>query len=411
MRTPKDLPSASSLQLASTCAASQALGVVDSKWASGEAGTEKHLVLADWATSPEGAEFKLSTEMARWLDSVAEEAAELRSPDTEDEVSFTWSPVTGKARRLGRRLSRSYEAVQPDEYVGTVDYVRHDAASGCVRVVDLKTGMAEVPHPSRNMQLRFAALAVARYYGVEVAHVAILHAPEGRAPWWERATLEAFDLGEVEFELRALAERIGYARADVAQGKTPRLRVGEHCTYCPARHGCPSRVAMAKRLSGAPEEVVMDLKAQLTPETAALALARWQAATKALKEVGDALYAYASETPIALGDGRMWGPREVTREVIDADKAWPVLVAKYGVRVAEACVSMDTSKAGVERGMRVLRESMRGAEQRPPGVPPGKATIKSLHEDALATLRAAGCVTTKTSKTFDTYALELPSND
>ena len=105
------------------------------------------------------------------------------------------------------------------------------------------------------------------------------------------------------------------------------------------------------------------------------------------------------------------GGREVVSEVIDADKAWPVLVAKYGVKVAEACVSMDTSKAGVERGMRVLRESMRGAEQRPPGVPPGKATIKSLHEDALATLRAAGCVTTKTSKTFDTYTLELPSND
>lgn len=411
MRTPQGLPSASKLQLAMTCAASQVLPVVDSAWAAGDAGRDKHAALADWATAPPNAVLDLPTPMLAWLETVAESAAELRHPDAASELAFAYDDATGKARLLGRNLGRAYPETTPTEFVGSLDYVRRDGDA--VLVVDLKTGMGDVPHPSRNAQLRFGALAAARFFGVERARVGILHAPEGRIPWWSWAELDAFELEVVAGELKTLAQRIGYARNDVARGKTPRLRVGEHCTHCPARFSCPARVAMAQRLAGEPEKVVLDLKAMLTPESAAMALARWQAASKAMAEVAAALHAYASETPIALGDGRVWGPRSSSREVIDAEKAWPVLVEKYGAEVARKAMSLDTSKAGVDRAMKSLRESIRGAAERPQGVGPGKVTMKGLNEEALKALREAGCMSTKTTKTFESYAVApgIPSGE
>jgi len=399
MRTPQGLPTASKLQLALTCPASQVMPVIDSEWAAGEAGNEKHQQLQDWVTAP-----RVEGEaLTPWLETVVEHAEQLRDPATVSELALAYDVATGKGRLLGRNLGRNYPETKPTEFYGAFDYVRPSLDE--VTVVDLKTGMGEVPHPSRNAQLRFGALAAAQWFGVEYARVGILHAPDGRTPWWSWATLDAFELEVVAGEMKALAERIGYARNDYQRGKTPRLRVGEHCGFCPARYGCPARVAMAQRLAGEPEKVVLDLKAMLTPESAALALARWQAATKAMQEVGAALHAYAAETPIPLGDGRVWGPRASEREVIDAEKAWPVLVAKYGPDVARKAMTLDTSKAGVGRAMQALRESLRGAEHRPPGVSPGKVTIKGLNEEALTALRAAGCMERKTTKTFEAYAV------
>jgi len=403
MRTPTGLPTASKLQLALTCAASQVMPVIDSAWATGDAGRDKHAALADWATAPDDAVLDLPAPMLAWLETVAEYAAELRHPETISELALAYDVATGKARYLGRNLGRAYPETTATEFYGSFDYVR--LADGTVIVVDLKTGMGEVPHPERNAQLRFGALAAAKHFGVDRARIGILHAPDGRAPWWIWAELDAFELEVVAVDLKRLAQHIGYARNDYQRGKTPRLRVGEHCAHCPSRFACPARVAMAQRLAGEPEKVVLDIKALLTPETAAVALARWQAATKAMQEVGNALYAYASESPIPLGDGRVWGPRTTEREVIDAEKAWPVLVAKYGAEVARKAMSLDTSKAGVDRAMKELRESLRGAPQRPQGVPPGKVTLKALNEETLKALREAGCMTMKPTKTFESYAV------
>jgi hypothetical protein len=369
------------------------LPVVDSAWAAGEAGTDKHGALA---AAIVGTEQNPSPDVVAWLDALNDDPATLAPiRGAAPELAYGYTPATGIARLIGANVGRAYNAA-PGEFAGSADYVL--VTSGLVTVVDLKTGMADVPHPARNAQLRFLALAAARWHGVETARVGILHAPEGRTPWWSWATLDAFELEAIAVELRTLAERIGYARNDVAKGKTPRLTVGEHCNHCPARFGCPTRVAMAQRLAGEPEKVVLDLKAMLTPESAALALARWQAATKALQEVGAALHAYASESPIPLGDGRAWGPVVSEREVIDADKAWPVLVAKYGANTAREAMSLDTSKAGLERMARVVRETASG---KPP-------TLKALTGEALEALRAAGAVTTKKQTKFEEHAVSLP---
>lgn len=415
MRTPQGLPTASRLQLAATCAASQVLPVVDTAWASGEAGNDRHDALQEALTSPPGVYTAPTPELAAWLEDVLEVAEQLRHPELRSEAAYAYNvasfdPATGvpqvPARLLGYHMGRFYKQ-SPSEFAGSADFVLVEPSR--VVVVDLKTGMSETPHPSRNQQLRMLALAAARTHGVELARVGILHAAPGQRVWWSWASFDAFDLEEIAIELHSLAQRIGYARSDVARGKTPRLTVGEHCNNCPARHGCPARVAMAQRLAGEPEAVVLDLKAMLTPESAAIALQRWRAAKKAIEEVGSALYAYAKESPIPLGDGRVWGPVTSEREVIDAEKAWSVLEQKYGYRIARAAMTLETSKAGVDRAVHELRESMRGAPQRPQGVHEGKVTIKSLNEDALKTLREAGCVTTKTVTEYEEHAIALPS--
>ena len=390
MRTPQNLPTASRLQLATACPASQVLPVVDAAWGAGDKGTERHALLAAFVTgsSTNGA----SAEALDWLEALDSDTL-LPIMGAAPELAYGYTPATGVARLIGANVGRAYNAA-PGEFVGSADYVL--VADNAVTVVDLKTGLGDVPHPARNAQLRFLALAAARWHGVESARVGILHAPDGRTPWWSWATFDAFELEAIAVELRTLAERIGYARNDVERGRTPRLTVGEHCTYCPARHGCPARVAMAQRLAGEPEKVVLDLKAMLTPESASLALARWQAATKALAEVGAALHAYASESPVALGDGRVWGPVTSEREVIDADKAWPVLVAKFGANAAREAMSLDTSKAGIERMARALRDTLAN-----------KATIKALTTEALEALRAAGAVATKKQTRFEEHAVVL----
>lgn len=418
MRTPQGLPTASRLQLAATCAASQVLPVIDTAWESGAAGHERHDVLQEALTSPPGAYKAPTPALESWLEDVLEVAEQLRHPDLRSEAAYAYNVarfdgVTGAplqpARLLGYHMGRFYKQ-SPTEFAGATDFILVEPTR--VVVIDLKTGQSETPHPARNMQLRMLALAAARTHGVDNARVGILHAAPGQAVWWSWASFDAFDLEEIAVELHSLSQRIGYARNDVERGKTPRLTVGEHCNNCPARHGCPARVAMAKRLAGEPEKVVLDLKAMLTPESAAIALTRWRAAKKALEEVGGALYAYASENPIPLGDGRVWGPVTSEREVIDAEKAWAVLEAKYGYRIARAAMTLETSKAGVDRAMHELRESARGAAERPMGIGPGKITIKGLNQDALDALRAVeGCVTKKTVTEYEEHAVALPSGE
>lgn len=373
------LPTASRLGLALTCPASAVLPPVYTRWEAGEDGQAKHEALARRVGEVVQEE---TPEIKAWLDDIDDETLAPISRSA-TEVTFSWRPDTGEARRVGDHLERAY----PEDdgvFFGTADYSELDAF---VQVADLKTGNGDVEPPSRNAQLRFLALAAARYAGADRARVGILHAPEGRT-WWEWADLDAFALEEVAVELRRLADRISYARRDVAAGRMPRLTVGEHCKWCRARHGCPARVAMAQRLAGEPETVVRDLKALLTPETAALALARWSAAKDALKEVGAALYAYAKESPIPLGNGRVWGPVESKRAVIDAAKAWPVLVSLWGPDAARAAMTLETSKAGVGRGVAAAG---------------GEGAKAARLRAAMEALEAVGAVGTKTVTEYEAH--------
>ena len=416
MRTPRGLPTGSKLELALACAASQALGQVDTSFKAGEDGKAKHAALAgrlswmvdagawdcpendlddspktvEWLTTDTAIWGDMSEATARWLASIDHETL-LPLKGCRDEVALAWDYQHDAGRELGARLERAYSMAKPTEYVGTADYLRVE--DGCVMVVDLKTGMAEVTAPGRNPQLRFLALAACRANGLQRARVGILHAPEGRTPWWNWAELDAFELEVVAMELRKLAERIGYARAAVEKNKAPWLNAGEHCQWCPARFACPARVGMAKAMASDPSGYALSLKHGLEDDNiASMALARWQAARRILDEVGAALHARAKERPIPTADGMVWGPVESTREVIDGGKAYLPMSDVIGDEAARAAMSFDTSKAGIERGVKAAKAA---------GTWSG--TIKAGVAAVMEAVRAAGAVEVKTRTEYQEH--------
>ena len=56
-------------------------------------------------------------------------------------------------------------------------------------------------------------------------------------------------------------------------------------------------------------------------------LTRLSGVKKALKEIDEALREFALCTPIPLGDGKVWGAKEITRKGLKYDAAAPVLQA------------------------------------------------------------------------------------
>jgi hypothetical protein len=410
MRTPKGLPTGSRLPLAFACAASQVLPVADTEYAAGEAGREKHHALGGDAKGEPVDASTLTEETRKWLETMRENDYAMNTiRGSKVEPAYAYDVISGEARFVGLDVGWVYNQ-SPSEFAGAMDFVKV-IDDDTITVLDLKTGMGEVPHPQRNQQLRFGGMAAAKVEGVSNARLGLLVAPVNRSPFIQWHELDAFGLAEVELDLKRLADRIGWAREAVGKGQVPHLTVGEHCGNCKARHGCPARVAMAKRLGDEPEKVVMDLKMMITPESARKALGRWRAGKKALDEVGAALYAYAKEFPIPLDNGQVWGPVTSEREVIDAEKAWYLLEQAYGGKVAKAAMTLETSKAGIDRAMHEMRELLRGwpvETPRPPGVPDGKVTIKGLNEKALKILRDGNAVTKKPHTEYEAFTPAAP---
>lgn len=350
MRTPSGLPSASKLQLAVTCPASHALPVVDSELEAGHEGTELHDLLMRHIVGERSPDELQQSHP--WLDGVLEAVGD-RLQGAAVEVAYGWDTATGEARLYGSRIGRNYPPRPESMLVGTADYVMTGPRGDASLVVDLKTGLADAPPVQRLQQMRFLALAVSTWAADgRPVQTAILHAPrDGRRPWWEWGPrYDALDLVEVADTFRAMSARIGYARKDVAAGKTPRLTVGAHCTYCPARLRCPAQVEGIKLWAGEPVEVARDIERNLTVETAGYAWARVEAAEAQVKAAKSALYAFASQQPFPLSDGRIVGKhRAKGRDDVDAEQAWPLLMERYGVEAARMAMTLKTSRTGLRK--------------------------------------------------------------
>jgi hypothetical protein len=356
-----------------------------------EDGTRLHEVLAARVAYLRGEQTRAgdgecpgaAAEEDEWADVVLE-----RHPWLEhhvSEVAYAYDVATGAGRLLGRNLGRAYD-VGPTEIAGTADYVRVDEAAGVVEVVDLKTGRADVTAPSENLQLALLALATASWHGVTTVRVGILHAPPGSTPWVTWHTLEAFDLLHAAARIRRVVEAVEAAKT------APRYNVGGWCGHCPARRACPTQTAMLKRLAADPQAVAEDIATGIvTPDVARIAYQRYRAVKAAMAQVEAQLHAWAKENGgIPLGDGRVWGPRESQRAVIDAEKAWPELVRRYGLDAAREMMAMKTSKTAIGRVASRLA---------PRGQKAGAA------KDALALLTAAGAVTMRTVTEFEEYQM------
>lgn len=391
-------PSASSLDRAMACPASEALPRVSVDIPAGREGTWKHRVWQHLSKGIEAALVEAGVTPEQRDEALALEGTWVAPSGADHEIALAFDANTGKGRRLQQKHHRDYSDAKPDEWVATVDACYSDGFTACV--VDFKSGHAWVAPPADNWQLKLGALAAAASADCSAARVGIVK-PGWREPQW--ADFDAIDLSNFRDELQALGRRLWGARKAVEEGAVPKLSIGEWCRFCPARLHCPAQVATVKRLGGEPDEWAADMKRQLTPETAGLAWARLEMAKKALGEVEGALRMYAKDAPLLLPDGRRLRLQTVTRDELDGAVVFEALSEHWGHDVARAAVELEATKKGLERAARRVYEAEKQAGR--------GATIKGTLAAALELVRARGGIVQKETQRMVDEREALPEGE
>lgn len=257
------------------------------------------------------------------------------------EVAFAYNVDTGEARVLGVGLGRQYHRAEKPptarEICGTLDVV--GVTDAAVVVADLKSGWGEVAAPRENWQLRIGALAAARAFEKDRAHVAIIFLKDGD-PRWARADLTELDLDAAEGSVRRIVRGVEAARAVVESGKTPDTFPGSHCKYCSALPSCPGQMGLIA--AALDKKLGPDL---LNEETAPRLLARLEAIEIATKRMWESLDEYVSVRPLELGGGWVYGKTQTTRTTLKADKAQEVLAEEFNLRVEPEVKKTITQEA------------------------------------------------------------------
>jgi hypothetical protein len=141
------------------------------------------------------------------------------------------------------------------------------------------------------------------------------------------------------------------------------------------------------------------LRAMLTPELAREAKAKADLIRNALRNLDSAIYSYARENPIPVGDGKVWGPRVVRRDNVDGPLSYQLLNETYGLDVAVKASTFDVTKKGVREAMRLVQQSIveAGGE---------KPTLVELERQALGRLRNAGAISSVEKEVFEEHRPE-----
>lgn len=298
------------------------------------------------------------------------------------EVAYGYDPGMDVGRELGRNIGRAYRehGLTDDEVPGTADLV--GVTEDAVVVLDWKFGARRATPARDNKQLRFLALAAARAYGKERAHVGLLLHPEGGTPYFDTAELDSLDLDAMGDELRAL-ERARVAALEALDAGTipPPTVEGEHCRYCPAFANCPAKKNLALSLAYRDEE---ELPAMLTTELAALAWETIQRKREVMDRAEAQLEDFARGTPFALSSGLVVGEVESEKEELDATQGAIVLAQKYGEQVARSSIKHEPV---LQKGL--LDKALAAHLKAEPTAAP---SLKALKEEALAALEAGGAL-------------------
>ena len=299
------------------------------------------------------------------------------------EPAYVLDVERGRARHVGDNIGRSYPRVGPFEMAGSADIVglSHAVAS----VYDVKTGRPENVEPvSDNAQLRTLALAVHLAHGVDRVRVGLVFPTASSGPVVEEHEYDALDLAAWQAELAALV--------DAVPTSVPRPSKSA-CRYCPAKQHCPAMTsALAEVTPPRRLPIVMDAAEIQSPEHAREQYLALRALKTGVDEAWAALRRYAEEHgPVSLGDGKVYGSRQTTRESIDlgARAAADVLRAELGSDEAfRTAVSLETSKTAIKSAAREV----------------AKATgekAAAVERRVLEALRATGAVKVSTSTTWD----------
>ena len=296
------------------------------------------------------------------------------------ELALAYDYEAGTARELGRNIGRDYPQLGPTEIAGSVDVAL--ANGHTASVWDYKTGRTPVPPPERNWQIRVGALALARLHGLDHATGGVIYIHEDGSSYQDECEYDALDLGETAHTVRETIAAIMSAGGLLAADGTPSVSTGPHCRYCPASAACPAKTALIRAAAQAPESI----RQPLTPELAAESYRAWQEAKQVVDQWGAAIHAYARETPIPLGDGRVL--REVEkngRESVDADAAYVALSTLHGPDVADGAMKRTTTKKTIDAAVKKVdgdgtfkdrKAAVYDEIRRLGGVTPGKTSYK-----------------------------------
>lgn len=265
----------------------------------------------------------------------------------ESEVALAYNPQTGEARRLdiGQR-----EYPEDDNWLyGTADLI--GVAGSTVYVDDMKTGRAVVAARD-GWQLRFLAVAAARYMGVDSARVGFFYLNNDGSWRHDTAEFDGFDLDTFADDLKNLHQRIHAAYADYLRGVMPDLATGSHCTYCKSAPVCPAQTQIVRSFIPSLGELVTKLEA-MTPQQRGEAYENYKVAENLMKKADEAFRLLASQEPIPLSDGKVLKEVYSTRYKA-ADGAAKYIANAYNVETLAAC--SDVKLTGMDPGIKANLE-------------------------------------------------------
>ena len=295
--------SSSKLSLVAACEGSITLPWRDAPTALSEAGTARHADDEEAINSGSGIE----EYEERWP------GLQWRA-----EVAYVYNIATDTARFAGVGIGRNYGQLDPFEVPGTID--AEGRGNGQLVVVDRK-GFERQEPAEQHRQVRFLALAAARYQPAERITVAI------------RPELGAMDVAEVDpvFDLRHEALRVrqlvlhsATVRSGARDGtREPQFTVGRHCRWCPAFDDCPKQKELRALVVRDEDDPDLALQTFVDDESAAEVYQLWRRIGILHKRIGEQIYRHAAVRPIPIAPGRMFGRLEKQgNERLDGDVVW-----------------------------------------------------------------------------------------
>lgn len=295
--------SASSLERATNCPASEALGRASYTGQAAIVGTDNHTSIEDGIEAGNYAD--LPPVVGRVL---------FGSENVETEVAYAIDVRKETVRRIGRRLGRNYGPLSEDEIPLTVDVTgsRH----GEVFVYDWKS-RKRVTTAARNQQIRAGAVAVMKEAGVSKVIGALCYLDDGEV---DESVFDAFDAASFFADMRDLKARIKLARGAVEAGETPSVSAGPWCEYCPSMAFCPAQTRQALAMLGDLGEIEQQV-AFMTEEQVGKAWEKKRQIEAILERVDASLRLRAQQGVIPLSNGKRLALVDKTRRSFNKDRA------------------------------------------------------------------------------------------
>jgi RecB family exonuclease len=306
------------------------------------------------------------------------------------EVELAYNPVEDRALVMVRdeagKLAWSGERAElgPDWIAGRPDVFA--VLADRVVVLDYKTGWKRFAPAARVHQLRGYAVALARFFGKDLATVGIVRVRPDGSCWYDQGDLSTMDLDLTARRMRAALENSRQAPDPAA------IVEGDHCRYCPAFESCPAKLQLIREVAAGISDDALDQAVANDPVKAV----RWaQRAEQLAERVKERAGELAEATGgIDMGDGTFFGPRPYGRTYIDATKAAPVIAERFGEDIALAAVKPSMTQESLKSALQIHKK-------RTPG-----ARIGELHENTMEALREAGAATVKVTYPVGIYEPE-----